>query len=73
MQGDPGRPTTTSPKDFWKKRFGRYSGEEKESDKVREETERKEEKKNPFHRKRLKASAKKPFGQAIVSAAYCIS
>jgi len=43
MQGDPGRPTTTSPKDFWKKRFGRYSGEERESDKVREETERKEE------------------------------
>ena len=30
MQQDPGRPTTTSPKDFWKERFGRYSGDEKE-------------------------------------------
>ena len=44
MQQDPGRPTTTSPKDFWKERFGRYSGDEKERDKVEEETEAKEEK-----------------------------
>ena len=37
MQRDPGRPTTTSPKDFWKERFGRYSGEEKERDKAEKE------------------------------------
>src|SRR5438876_12230822 len=44
MQRDPGRPTTTSPRDFWKERFGRYSGEEKERDKNEKETEHKEEK-----------------------------
>ena len=26
MQRDPGPPATGSPKDFWKERFGRYSG-----------------------------------------------
>jgi hypothetical protein len=44
MQGAPGRPTTTSPKDFWRERFGRFGGEEKGRDKGKEETERKEEK-----------------------------
>src|SRR5207249_5572051 len=44
MQRDPGRPTTTSPKGFWKERFGRYSGEERERDKDEKATERKEEK-----------------------------
>ena len=37
MQSDPGHPTATSPKDFWKERFGRYSGEEKERDKAEKE------------------------------------
>src|SRR5207247_3618286 len=51
MQRDPGRPTTTSPKDFWKERFGRYSGNEKERDK--EETERKEEKEESVPPKKI--------------------
>ena len=53
MQGDPDRPTTTSPKDFWKERFGRYSGDEKERDKVKEETERKEEKEESVPPKKI--------------------
>ena len=53
MQRDPGRPTTTSPKDFWKERFGRYSGDEKERDKVKEETERKEEKEESVQPKKI--------------------
>ena len=53
MQGDPDRPTTTSPKDFWKERFGRYSGDEKERDKVKEETERKEEKEESVPLKKI--------------------
>src|SRR5437016_797730 len=44
MQRDPGRPTTTSPRDFWKERFGRYSGQEKKRDQDQEEIERREEK-----------------------------
>src|SRR5438876_7134576 len=44
MQRNPGRPTTTSPKDFWKERFGRYSVDDKERDKNEKETEHKEEK-----------------------------
>jgi hypothetical protein len=53
MQRDPGRPTTRSPKDFWKERFGRFSGEEKERDKVKEETERKEEKEESVPPKKI--------------------
>jgi hypothetical protein len=68
VQRDPGGPATTSPRDFWKERFGRYSGDEKERDKVKEETEHNREKKNPFYRKGSKASAKKPSGPATVSA-----
>src|SRR4029453_11158682 len=44
IQRDPGRPTTTSPKDFWKERFGRYSADEKERDKAEKVTQRREEK-----------------------------
>jgi len=51
MQGDPGRPTTTSPKDFWKERFGRYSGNEKDRDK--NETEGKEEKEESVPPKKI--------------------
>ena len=52
MQGDPDRPTTTSPKDFWKERFGRYS-DEKERDKDKKETERKEEKEESIPPKKI--------------------
>src|SRR5947208_13425790 len=53
MQRDPGRPTTTSPRDFWRERFGRYSGDEKERDKVKEETQRKEEKEESVPPKKI--------------------
>src|SRR5438094_1660309 len=53
MQRDPGRPTSTSPKDFWRERFGRYSGDEKERDKVKEETQRKEEKEESVPPKKI--------------------
>jgi hypothetical protein len=43
MQRDPGRPTSTSPKDFWKERFGRYSGEDSARDKAENATGGKEE------------------------------
>jgi hypothetical protein len=52
MQGDPDRPTTRSPKDFWKERFGRYS-DENERDRVKEETERKEEKEESVPPKKI--------------------
>ena len=32
MQGDPDRPATRSPKDFWEGSFGRYTGQVKESE-----------------------------------------
>jgi hypothetical protein len=53
MQPDPGRPTAMSPRDFWKERFGRYSGDEKERDKVKEETEGKEEKEESVPPKKI--------------------
>ena len=53
MQRDQGRSSTSSPKDFWKERFDHYSGEEKERDKVKEETERKEEKEESVPPKRI--------------------
>src|SRR5205807_5417927 len=43
IQRDPGRPSTTSAKDSWKERFGRYSGDDTERDKVKAGTEGKEE------------------------------
>jgi len=53
MQRNPGRPTTTSPKDFWRETFGRYSVDEKERVKDKEETERKEEKEESVPPKRI--------------------
>jgi len=53
MQRDPGRPTTTSPRDFWKERFGRYSGQEKERDQDQAETERKGEKEESVPPKKI--------------------
>ena len=61
MQRDPGRPTTRSPKDFWKERFGRFSGEEKERDKVKEETERKEEKEESVPPKKIEGIGDEAF------------
>jgi len=61
MQRDPGRPTTTSPKDFWKERFGRYSGEEKERDKDKEQTERKEEKEESLPPKKIDGIGEEAF------------
>ena len=53
MQGDPDRPATISPKDFWKERFGRFSGDERERDKVKEETDGKEEKEESVPPKKI--------------------
>src|SRR6266702_5917624 len=64
MQRDPGRPTTTSPKDFAATAVTRKS-----AIKIRRKRSAKKKRKNQFHRKRSKASAKKPSGPAIVSAA----
>jgi hypothetical protein len=61
MQRDAGRPTTTSPRDFWKERFGRYSGEEKERDKDKEETERKEEKEESVPPKKIEGIGEEAF------------
>ena len=61
MQRDPGRPTTTSPKDFWKEGFGRYSGNEKERDKDKEETERKEEKEESVPPKKIEGIGEEAF------------
>ncbi len=68
MQRDPGRPATRSPKDFWKERFGRYNGEEKEGDKDKT-AQGNEEKEEAVPPKRSKASAKKHSGLAIALAA----
>ena len=61
MQRDPGRPTTTSPKDFWKERFGRYSGAEKERDKDDKATERKEEKEESIPPKKIEGIGDEAF------------
>lgn len=53
MQRDPGRPASTSPKDFWKEKFGRFSGDEKERDKDEKETERREEKEESVPPKKI--------------------
>ena len=61
MQRDRDRQTTTSPKDFWKERFGRYSGEEKERDKDKEQTERKEEKEESLPPKKIDGIGEEAF------------
>jgi len=61
MQRGPDRPTTTSPKDFWKERFGRFSGEEKERDKDERETERKEEKEESAPPKKIDGIGEEAF------------
>src|SRR6266404_3872063 len=61
MQGDPGRQTTVSPRDFWKERFGRFDGEEKDRDKVKEETERKEEKEESVPPKKIEGIGEEAF------------
>ena len=61
MQRDPGRPTTTSPKDFWKERFGRYSGDDAERDKVKEETEGKGEKEESVTPRRIDGIGQEAF------------
>jgi hypothetical protein len=61
MQRDPGHPTTTSPKDFWKERFGRYSADKKERDKDEGETERKEEKEESVPPKKIDGIGEEAF------------
>jgi hypothetical protein len=61
MQRDPDRPATTSPRDFWKERFGRYSGEEKESNKLEGKTEGKEEKEGSIPPKRIDGIGEEAF------------
>ena len=61
MQRDRGRPTTTSPRDFWKERFGRYSGQEKERDQDQAETERKREKEESVPPKKIESIGEEAF------------
>ncbi|PYK64507.1 MAG: hypothetical protein DME50_13145 [Verrucomicrobia bacterium] len=61
MRRDPGRPTTTSPKDFWKERFGRYASEEKERDKHKEEMERQDEKEESVSPKKIDGIGEEAF------------
>ncbi len=61
MQRDPGRPTATSPRDFWKERFGRYSADEKERDKNKEQSERKEEKEDSVPPKKIDGIGEEAF------------
>ena len=61
IQKDPDHPATRSPKDFWKERFGRYSGEEKERDKDKKETERKEEKEESVPPKKIDGIGEEAF------------
>jgi hypothetical protein len=53
IQRDLAQSTTTSPRDFWKERFGRYSAEEKQGDRDKEETERNEEKEKSVPPKKI--------------------
>lgn len=61
MQRDLARPATTGPRDFWKERFGRYSGEEKEHDRGKEETDRKEEKEESVPPKKIDGIGEEAF------------
>jgi len=61
MQRNPGRPTTTSPKDFWKERFGRCNADEKERDTVKQETQRKEEKEESVPPKKIEGIGEEAF------------
>ena len=53
IQKDPDHRASRSPKEFWKKKFGRYSGDEKERAKVEKETEHKEEKEESVPPKKI--------------------
>lgn len=53
IQRDPDHQAARSPKDFWKERFGRYSGDSKESDNTKKETDRKEEKEESVQPKKI--------------------
>ena len=61
MQRDRNRQTTTSPKDFWKERFGRYSGEAKERDKAEKEADGKEEKEESVPPKKIEGIGEEAF------------
>ena len=61
MQRGPDRPATRSPKDFWKERFGRYSGAEKERDKDENEIERKGEKEESVPPKKIDGIGEEAF------------
>jgi hypothetical protein len=61
MQRDPGRPITTSPRDFWKERFGRHSGQEKECDQDQAETGRKGEKEESVPPKKIDGIGEEAF------------
>jgi len=53
IQKDPDHRASRSPKDFWKDKFGRYSGDEKERAKVEKETEHKEEREESVPPKKI--------------------
>jgi len=53
IQRDPDHQAQRSPKDFWKERFGRYSGDSEESDKAKKETERTEEREESVPPKKI--------------------
>ena len=61
IQRDPDQPAERGPKDFWKERFGHYSGEEKESDKDKRETQPKEEKEESIPPKKIEGVGEEAF------------
>lgn len=61
VERDPGHESRRSPKDFWKERFGRYSRDAKKSDKVKKETERKEEREESVPPKKIDGIADEAF------------
>jgi hypothetical protein len=61
IQRDLARSTTTSPRDFWKERFGRYSGEESAGDKADKATEHKEEKEESVPPKKIDGVGEEAF------------
>jgi hypothetical protein len=61
IQKDPDHSATRSPKDFWKEKFGRYSGEERERDKDEKAKERKEEKEESIPPKKIEGIGDEAF------------
>jgi len=61
IQKDPDHRASRSPKEFWKKKFGRYSGDEKERAKLEKETEHKEEREESVPPKKIDGIGEEAF------------